>query len=90
MSRTRAGFTEPADVPLPSPTAAAPGTPEKVEALARRAERGETLFHPRDACVIEDPRGNGPAAIKPDPVVPRLPRVFPAPWTNSDHGRRIW
>lgn len=35
--------------PLPAePTRATPGTPEKMAVLARRAERGEQLFHPED------------------------------------------
>jgi hypothetical protein len=39
----------PAPRPLPEPTAALPGTPEKVEVLAARAEAGELLHHPDDA-----------------------------------------
>jgi hypothetical protein len=36
--------------PLPQvPTAALPGTPEKVAALADRAKNGQTLWHPLDA-----------------------------------------
>ena len=35
--------------PLPRPTDARPGTPEKLAELAARAERGELLFHPADA-----------------------------------------
>jgi hypothetical protein len=35
--------------PLPAePTAALPGTVEKLEVLAERARRREQLFHPRD------------------------------------------
>lgn len=40
---------------LPPPaeaTDAAPGTPEKVEVLRRRVERGEGLWHEGDAGVI--------------------------------------
>jgi hypothetical protein len=33
------------------PTAAAPGTPEKVAVLVARAERGEDLWHPLDGTV---------------------------------------
>lgn len=33
----------------PEPTAAPPGSPEKVEVLADRAERGERLWSDRDA-----------------------------------------
>jgi hypothetical protein len=31
------------------PTEALPGTPEKVAVMAGRYDRGEALFHPRDA-----------------------------------------
>lgn len=31
------------------PTSALPATPEKLEVMRRRAERGESLFHPLDA-----------------------------------------
>jgi hypothetical protein len=31
------------------PTSALPGTPEKIEVMRARCERGEELFHPRDA-----------------------------------------
>ena len=34
--------------PLPEPTRARPGTPEKVAVLEARAEAGEHLWHPRD------------------------------------------
>lgn len=37
--------------PWPTPTAAAPGTPEKLAELGRRAEAGEELWHPADAAV---------------------------------------
>ena len=36
-------------VPLPIPTNALPGTPEKIAALATRAAAGEALWHPNDA-----------------------------------------
>ena len=36
-------------VPPSEPTDAAPGTPEKIEVLAERAGRGESLWHPGDA-----------------------------------------
>ena len=35
--------------PLPLPTKALPGTPEKFAVLCARAERGESLFSPLDA-----------------------------------------
>lgn len=35
--------------PPPEPTAALPGTPEKVAVLGRRARLGQALWHPRDA-----------------------------------------
>jgi hypothetical protein len=31
------------------PTSALPATPEKLEVMRQRAERGESLFHPLDA-----------------------------------------
>jgi len=34
--------------PFPAPTTALPGTEEKVEVMAQRAERGERLFSPED------------------------------------------
>jgi hypothetical protein len=43
--------------PLPAaPTAAAPGTPEKLAALERRAELRQAMFHPADARYAGDPR----------------------------------
>ena len=39
------------DRPLPDrPTRAAPGSPEKVEVLCRRARLRQTLWYPEDAC----------------------------------------
>jgi hypothetical protein len=38
-------------VPLPEPTTALPGTPEKVEVLAQRARLRQALWHPLDACL---------------------------------------
>jgi hypothetical protein len=35
--------------PLPVPTRALPGTPEKVAVLEERARLGQALWHPRDA-----------------------------------------
>lgn len=35
--------------PLPEPTDAVPGTPEKLAVLERRAAAGQQLFHPHDA-----------------------------------------
>ena len=35
--------------PPPSPTAAVPGTPGKIDEMARRYRRGESLYHPADA-----------------------------------------
>jgi hypothetical protein len=35
--------------PPPFPTAALPGTPEKIAILTQRAELGQELFHPNDA-----------------------------------------
>ena len=43
------------DLPLdPCPTAALPGSPEKVEVLLRRFVLGYSLFHPLDAPLSED------------------------------------
>jgi hypothetical protein len=36
------------------PTAALPGTPDKVAVMAERAARGESLFHPQDATLDGD------------------------------------
>ena len=39
-----------AALPLPArPTDAAPGSPEKIDVLARRLRSGRQLFHPEDA-----------------------------------------
>lgn len=35
--------------PLPKPTTAEPGTPEKIAAMRRRLRMGQHLFHPDDA-----------------------------------------
>lgn len=44
-------------LPLPpAPTAAAPGTPEKVAVMGQRARDGFALFHPADARHEGDPR----------------------------------
>jgi hypothetical protein len=42
--------------PLPAPTAAAPGTPEKLAVLEWRAALRQALFHPADARHAGDPR----------------------------------
>lgn len=47
--------------PLPDPTPALPGTPEKVEVLRQRAAAREQLHHPLDAR-DEDSPGDPPAA----------------------------
>lgn len=42
-----------ADPPLAAePTAAPPGSLEKIEVMRERAERGEAVFHPGDARVV--------------------------------------
>jgi hypothetical protein len=41
--------------PAAAPTAALPGTPEKLAVLAARAAAGEHLWHPRDAGGLESP-----------------------------------
>jgi len=41
-----------ASLPADEPTSARPGTPEKLRVMAERAERGEALFHPRDARLL--------------------------------------
>lgn len=43
-------------VPLPTPTTAVPGTPEKLAVLEDRAKAGESIFHPADARYAGDPR----------------------------------
>lgn len=40
---------------LPEPTAAVPGTPEKIAVLERRARDGLALFHPLDAGGAAEP-----------------------------------
>jgi len=42
--------------PLPVPTTAVPGTPEKFAVLEERARLGESLFHPADARFPGDTR----------------------------------
>ena len=39
-----------------APTAAAPGSPEKVAVMCERAARGESVIHPADALYEGDPR----------------------------------
>lgn len=40
----------------PTPTAALPGSPEKVEVLAQRARLRQSLWHPQDAPVCREAR----------------------------------
>ena len=47
------------NAPLPEPTAAAPGTPEKLEVLAMRARLKQALWHPLDVSEASDPRTAG-------------------------------
>lgn len=42
--------------PLPRPTTARPGTPEKVQVLSDRLAAGEQLWHPDDAQGVGSPR----------------------------------
>jgi hypothetical protein len=45
------------NAPLPTiPTTVPPGTPEKLEVLARRAKMKQALWHPMDATYAGDPR----------------------------------
>lgn len=46
---SRRGVLDRMAVPLPEPTAALPGTPEKVAVLEARAMAGTAIFHPHDA-----------------------------------------
>ena len=46
---------------LPTPTAAAPGSIEKMDILRQRLENGEEMFHPLDRCNYD----NLIAAIQP-------------------------
>lgn len=41
--------TNPAALPLPEPTLALPGTPEKIAVLRDRVQARQALFHPADA-----------------------------------------
>lgn len=43
-----------ADPPLPEPTEARPGTPEKLAVLASRALAGQRLWHPEDSFLPPD------------------------------------
>ena len=44
------------DLPLPSaPTLCQVGSRAKIEVMRKRAERGESVFHPRDSPLIELP-----------------------------------
>lgn len=45
--------------PDPTPTAALPGSEEKMRVLEERALRGEALFHPDDPTNRDGPRGMG-------------------------------
>lgn len=47
------------DCPLPEPTTAPPGTPEKMLVLGLRAKAGQSLWHPLDAMYEGDPRPPG-------------------------------
>jgi hypothetical protein len=44
------------NVPLPDPTTAPPGTPEKMAVLERRAQNRQALWHPLDARHVGDAR----------------------------------
>jgi DNA-binding HxlR family transcriptional regulator len=46
-------------------TSAAPGSPEKVEVMRRRVERGEALCHPCDNRQILVPNGSEPSEVEP-------------------------
>jgi hypothetical protein len=64
----------------PVPTGAVPGSPEKIEVLARRAARGEALWHPDDDVI--DWSGAGPNRnfiLSRDEPVPQMfgPRRLP-------------
>jgi len=58
------------------PTAALPGTPEKMAVMAQRALQGASLFHPDDAAWGE--LGNARAPLSP----------YPARGANANKGRR--
>ena len=47
------------------PTAALPGTAEKVAVMAQRAEKRQTLFHPGDATLADAARPGEVHAIRP-------------------------
>lgn len=49
LSHQRSPVPQDGLVPPAEPCLAMPGTPEKVEVMARRAESGEYLFHELDA-----------------------------------------
>jgi len=41
--------------PAAEPTTARPGTPEKIEVMAARLQRGEEIFHPDDPVIEWQP-----------------------------------
>ena len=46
------GNGNPTDLPLPEPTTAGPGSPEKMAVLEARAAAGQRLWHPDDAILL--------------------------------------
>jgi hypothetical protein len=50
--------------PLPAPTRALPGTPEKVAVLRERARRRQALWHPLDAAIPEPVADPVPDALQ--------------------------
>ena len=50
--------------PLPAPTRALPGTPEKIAVLRERARRGQALWHPLDAATPDPAADPVPAALQ--------------------------
>ena len=51
-------------LPLPAPTRALPGTPEKVAVLRERARRRQALWHPLDAAAPDPAAEPVPAALQ--------------------------
>jgi hypothetical protein len=68
-----AGATPPATRAPDAPTTAPPGTPERVEVYRLRAQRGETLWHGRDAA-DHDRHPGWPGRLAPEPHPPRAGR----------------
>lgn len=79
-NRCRPDFQGPA--PLPRPTEFLPGSPEKVLILQDRFARGERLFHPADARILD--------ASQPDrDVTIPVPEILRREWPRTERGQLL-